>query len=92
MKSITALEARKRLGGLLDEVAKKGSHILISRVNRPLAVLVPYSDYQQSFDQAARKKRLLSVAERMDALRERHRGKVKGLDAVKIIREIRTSR
>ncbi len=92
MKSITALEARKRLGGLLDEVAKKGTHILISRVNRPLAVLVPYNDYQQNFDQAARKKRLHLVAERMDALRERHRGKVKGLDAVKIIREIRDSR
>lgn len=92
MKTVTALEARKRLGGLLDEVAKKGSHIVISRMNRPLAVLVPYEEYQKSFDQAERKKRLRLVAERMDAWRERHRDKLKGLDAVKIIREIRDSR
>ncbi len=92
MKSVTALEARKRFGGLLDEVSKKGSHIVISRLNRPLAVLVPYQDYQQSMDQEARRKRLQLVAKRMDAWRERHREKLKGLDAVKIIREIRDSR
>jgi prevent-host-death family protein len=92
MKSVTALEARKKFGGLLDEVAKKGTHIVISRVNRPLAVLIPYDEYQQTFDQATRQKRLQRVAERMDALRERHRDKLKGLDTAKIIREIRDSR
>lgn len=92
MKSITALEARKRLGGLLDEVAKKGNHILISRLNRPLAVLVPYEDYQCSIDNEVRKKRLLLVAQKMDVWRRRLREKVKGIDTTKLIRDIRASR
>ncbi len=92
MKSITALEARKRLGGLLDEVAKKGNHILISRLNRPLAVLVPYEDYQYSFDKEVRKKRLLLVSQKMDVWRRSLREKVKGIDTTKLIRDIRASR
>lgn len=92
MKSISVLEARKKLGGLLDEVSKKGSHILISRLNRPLAVLVPYDEYRENLDQTARKKRLQIVADRMDALGERHAAKLKKSDAVKIIRNIRDSR
>lgn len=92
MKSITALEARKRLGGLLDEVAKKGIHILISRLNRPLAVLVPYEDYQHSFDKEVRKKRLLLVAQKMDIGRKRLHEKVKGIDTTQLIRNIRASR
>ena len=92
MKSITALEARKRLGGLLDEVAKKGNHILISRLNRPLAVLVPYEDYQRSIDKEVRKKRLLRVSQKMDVWRERLHEKVKGIDTTKLIRDIRASR
>lgn len=92
MKSITALEARKRLGGLLDEVAKKGSHILISRLNQPLAVLVPYEDYQRSIDLETRKKRFLLVAQKMDIWRKRLHEKVKGIDTTQIIRDIRSSR
>lgn len=92
MKSITALEARKRLGGLLDEVAKKGSHILISRLNQPLAVLIPYDDYQQSIDRETRKKRLLLVAHKMDLSRKRLHEKVKGKDTTQIIRDLRSTR
>jgi len=92
MKSMNALEARKKFGGMLDEVGQKGRHILILRLNKPLAVLVPYKDYQERLAPAARKKRILSVASRMDRWREDHRNKLKGLDAVKMIREIRNAR
>ncbi len=92
MKSMNALEARKKFGGMLDEVAQQGQHVLILRLNKPLAVLVPYQDYQARLDKDARDKRRLSVASRMDAWREDHCGKLKGLDAVKMIREIRASR
>ena len=89
---MNALEARKKFGGMLDEVAQEGRHILILRLNKPLAVLVPYKDYQERLDPAAREKRLLSVFNRMDAWRESHREKLKGLDAVKMIRAVRDSR
>ncbi len=92
MQSMNALEARKKFGGVLDEVDQKGHHILILRLNKPLAVLVPYKDYQAHLDPAARKKRLLSVANGMDRWREGHRDKLKGLDAVKMIRDIRHAR
>lgn len=91
MKSISALEARKRFGGLLDQVAKKGEHILICRVNEPLAVLVPYQDYQENFSREGREKKLLPVAQKMDAWRERHRGKIRKLDTTRLIREMRAS-
>jgi prevent-host-death family protein len=91
MKSVTALEARKRFGGVLDEVAEKGSHILISRLNRPLAVLVPYEDYQRYMDHTARKRKLLLVAQKMDVQRERLREKMKGIDTTTLIREMRAS-
>ena len=89
---MNALEARKKFGGMLDEVAQKGRHILILRLNQPLAVLVPYKDYQVHLDPKDRRKKRLSVANRMDRWREDHRDKLKGLDAVKMIREIRNSR
>ena len=92
MKSMNALEARKKFGGMLDEVAEKRQHILILRLNQPLAVLVPYQDYQERFDPAERKHRLLSISNRMDAWRKEHRDQLKGLDSVKMIREIRNSR
>ena len=91
MKSMSALEARKRFGGLLDEVAKEKSHILISRINRPMAVLIPYEDYQQNFDREARRKRLHAAKERMDNLREHHAKKLGGVIAEDAVRQIRDS-
>ena len=92
MKSITALDARKKLGTLLDEVSQKGTHVVISRVNRPLAVLVPYEDYQQTRDLASRKKRLVLVAEKMDAWRTRHARSVKNLNTTEAIRQVRSTK
>jgi prevent-host-death family protein len=91
MKSISALEARKKFGGLLDRVARKGEHILISRVNQPLAVLIPYKDYQENFGPSARREKLLRVADKMDLWRREHQEKVKGLDTTQLIREMRAS-
>jgi prevent-host-death family protein len=45
MKTLTALTLRKQLGATLDEVAESGTPILITRGNRPLAVLVAPEEY-----------------------------------------------
>jgi prevent-host-death family protein len=41
MKSLSALEVRKKFGGVLDMVTKDRVPVTICRANKPLAVLVP---------------------------------------------------
>jgi len=92
MKTITALEARKQFGAMLDDVAQKGMHILISRINHPMAVLIPYNDYQQTLNQTTRAKRLALVAQKMETVRKQNHKKLKRIDSAQIIREIRNAR
>jgi antitoxin (DNA-binding transcriptional repressor) of toxin-antitoxin stability system len=42
MKTISAMDLRRRLGATLDQAAS-GERIIIERDRRPLAMLVPYS-------------------------------------------------
>ena len=43
MKTVSALEVRKRFGQILDE-AGRGERIVIERAGQPIAALVPLSD------------------------------------------------
>jgi prevent-host-death family protein len=43
VKSVTAMEARKNFGKMLEEVYYKGDVFIIGRKGRPMAVLVPVS-------------------------------------------------
>lgn len=43
MRTISAMDLRRRLGEVLDQAAA-GQRIVIERDRRPLAVLVPYSE------------------------------------------------
>lgn len=56
MKTINALSARSRLGTILDEVSKEGIHYIIERLSRPLVVVVPFEEYQETFKQRASKR------------------------------------
>ncbi len=47
MKTINALTFRKKFGSTLDDVHDKKTHIIISRANRPLAVIIPLEDYKE---------------------------------------------
>jgi len=46
-KTINALDARRRLGQLLEEVYYQGHQYIIERAGKPMAVVVPISQYRQ---------------------------------------------
>ena len=89
MRRISALTVRKKFGAVLDEVVKGKEPVVITRSNQPLVVMEPYATYQVREDREARRRRLEEVARRMDAWAKRNAKRLKGLDAVTLIRKIR---
>jgi prevent-host-death family protein len=90
MKTMSALDVRKKFGSVLDLVAKKGIPVTISRANKPLAVLVPFEEYRGGT--SGRLSRLRLTVEKIDEWKKLHRKKIKGIDVVKLIREDRDGR
>lgn len=90
MKSLTALTLRKKLGAILDEVAKAGVPILVTRGNRPLAVLISPEEYEALT--AGRSERLTHAANRVAEWRREYLPGNPGLDPVDLIRRDRDSR
>ncbi len=90
MKTMSALEVRKRFGSVLDLVAKKRIPVTISRANRPLAVLVPADEYQAR--NSGRESRLRLTAEKIAEWKKLHARKLKGIDVVRLLRESREQR
>jgi prevent-host-death family protein len=45
-RTISAVEARKRLGELLESVYYRGDEIVIERAGKPMAVVIPSSRYE----------------------------------------------
>ena len=71
MRTITAMELRRRLGEALDQAAA-GERIVIERDRRPLAVLVPYSEEAAAGEtERARLARIDAAFNRLDAFRKR---------------------
>lgn len=92
MKTIAALDLRKNLGSVLSAVATKREPVMISRANKPLAVLMSVAEYEEKVLKSDRGRKLRDVVERMEAWRRAHRGKTAGVDAAKAVREIRDRR
>jgi prevent-host-death family protein len=46
-REITATDAANHFGALLDEVAGKAAHFLITRLGRPRAVMVSVDEYRE---------------------------------------------
>lgn len=92
MKTINALTFRKKLGSTLDEVHNKKTHIIISRANRPLAVIIPFDDYKELKEEKDRERRLRLAASKIDQWRKKHIKQLKGLNSVEIIRQMREKR
>lgn len=46
-KTISALDVRRKLGQLLEEVYYQGSQFIVERAGKPMAVIVPVSQYKQ---------------------------------------------
>lgn len=50
-KKISAIKARKNLGELLEEVFYKKDHVLITRRDKAMAVMISIEDYEQFMSQ-----------------------------------------
>ncbi|CAN5520375.1 hypothetical protein BH20CHL6_BH20CHL6_04140 [soil metagenome] len=90
MRTISALDLRRKLGQILDE-ASAGERIVIERDRRPLAVLVSYEVGMRLGESAEeRRQRALAALDRLDRFRERmaleHPETLNGPDAATLIR------
>jgi prevent-host-death family protein len=93
--TVTALQMRKKFGGILDRVAKRGDHVTILRGNRPVAVLVPAKEHEEQCLSKDRFKRREEVLNELLEWRRENRDKIKSLpgeDSVTLIRRMRDSR
>jgi prevent-host-death family protein len=89
MRTVTALEVRRRFGQLVDEAAA-GERLIIERAGQPVAALVPLSDLDLTDPEARRQRRLAAL----DDIRElaRRSPMPSGFDAVAAIRTQRGAR
>ena len=65
MKRISAVEARRRFGTMLDEVKHQGTEYVIERDSRPTAVVISLETFQR-YQEARRQ-----AFDRVEAIRER---------------------
>jgi prevent-host-death family protein len=92
MKILSALDLRKKLGAVLNEVSSQKEPVIISRANKPLAVLISVEDFELKVLKKDREDRLRAQSRRMDEWQARHRKETSRVDAVIAVREIREGR
>ncbi len=92
MKTVTALDLRKKLGSVLNSVAEKHEPVTITRANKPLAVIISPDEYQEKVLKSDRGRKLQELSSRMEAWKKEHRKETRGVDTVKAIRELRDHR
>lgn len=92
MKTMTALDLRKKLGSVLNDVSKKGEQVIISRANKPLAVMISVEEYEEKVLKKNRERRLRKISVEMDRWKKRHLKETADIDIVKAVREIREGR
>lgn len=91
--TITALEMRKKLGGILDRVYKKGSHITVTRGNTPLVTLIPAKEHQELMTKHNRVQRVEELIDKIEKWQKENKDKLKNLeDSTSTIRNMRESR
>lgn len=88
MRSVTALDVRRRFGEIVDQAAA-GERIVIERAGQPIAALVPLSDLAQ-LDPERRMAERLAALDDIRRLARRDSGPK--VDAAKLIREQRDER
>ncbi len=62
MRTVTAIEMRKRFGEIVDQAAG-GERIVIERAGHPVAAIVPLSDLAQIDPEEKRKRQLAAIEE-----------------------------
>ncbi len=92
MKTVTALDLRKKLGSVLNSVAESHEAVTITRANKPLAVIISPVEYQDKVLKGDRGRKLKELSAQMDAWKREHRKETARIDAVKAVRETRERR
>ncbi len=92
MKMMSALDLRKKLGSVLNMVSKNNEQVMISRANKPLAVIISVEEYQDQVLQRKRGQKLKEISAKMEEWKKKHRKETSQVDVVKILREMRETR
>ena len=92
MQTLTTMDLRKNMGEILDKVAENNEPVMISRANKPLAVILSIAEYEEKVQKKNRTQRLETISGAMDAWRERNRKATAKVDAVQAVREGRDAR
>jgi prevent-host-death family protein len=90
MKTLSALEFRRKFGSVLDLVARDREPVTICRANKPMAVLVPADEF--AGDRSRRSARLERTLAKLADWRRCHRRQVSRLDSIQLLRESREER
>lgn len=88
MKTVSALDVRKRFGQLLDEAAA-GERLVIERAGVPIAALVPLSDLPEASREARTRSQLEAI---QDIARLAQQWPARGPGAAELIRRQRDER
>jgi prevent-host-death family protein len=89
MKTISALDLRKKLGTVLTDVFKQKEPVVISRANKPLAVIISVEDFEEKVLKKNRERGLKELSLKMDEWKKVHRLETRHIDAVQAVRDIR---
>ncbi len=82
--------SKKKIDEVLKQVSERHIPTLVTKDNQPTAVILPYETYQQLLKE--REERLTKVVEDIQSWAIENSEILKGLDSVKLVREIRESR
>ena len=92
MKTVTALDLRKKLGSILNDVSRKKEQVVISRANKPLAVMISIDEYEEKILKKNREQKLKEISFKMDEWKKSHQKETAHIDVVKAFREMREKR
>ena len=92
MKTMTTLDLRKKLGSILNDVSRKKEQVIISRANKPLAVMISIDEYEEKILKKNREQKLKEISLKMDEWKKSQQKETAHIDVVKTVREMREKR
>jgi len=92
MKTLTALDLRKRLGSILNEVHERKERFIVSRANKPLAVIISVDEYEERVLKKERGRKLQAICAGMENWKKEHGNETGRIDVTDAIREMRDRR
>lgn len=93
MITINALKIRTKLGSILDSVAQKGETYIIQRMGKPMAVIIPYQNFDfKAQESKKRQERIQKAINSINYWRKKNINKYWTTDSAIIIRRMRDER